>query len=59
MTISSLAPHPVTMSGSNIVISTAVLAKSLDNYEQSGEGIVKMMEQSISPNVGKNIDIKV
>ncbi len=59
MTISSLTPNPVTMSGSNSVIGTAVLAKSLDNYEQSGEGIVKMMEQSVNPNVGKNFDMKV
>ncbi|MBP1754235.1 MAG: putative motility protein [Firmicutes bacterium] len=59
MTISSLTPNPVTMSGSNSVIGTAVLAKSLDNYAQSGEGIVKMMEQSVNPNVGKNFDMKV
>lgn len=59
MTISSLTPSPITMSGSNSVIGTAVLAKSLDSYEQSGEGIVKMMEQSVNPNVGKNFDLKV
>lgn len=59
MTISSLTPNPVTMSGSNAVIGTAVLAKSLDSFEQSGEGIVKMMEQSVNPNVGKNFDMKI
>jgi hypothetical protein len=47
------------MSGSNSKISTAVLAKSLDTYEQSGEGIVKMMELSVMPNVGRNFDLKV
>jgi hypothetical protein len=59
MTISSLTPSPVTMSGSNSVIGTAVLAKSLDSFEQSGAGIVKMMEQSVNPNVGKNFDMTV
>ena len=59
MTITSLTPSPITMSGSNSVIGTAVLAKSLDSYEQAGEGIVKMMEQSVNPNVGRNFDFKV
>lgn len=59
MTISSLTPSSSIMGGSNAVIGTAVLAKSLNTYEQSGESIVKMMEQSVNPNVGKNFDIKV
>ncbi|MDF2484483.1 MAG: putative motility protein [Herbinix sp.] len=59
MTISSLTPSPVTMSGSNSVIGTAVLAKSLNSFEQSGASIVKMMEQSVNPNVGRNFDLKV
>jgi hypothetical protein len=59
MTITSLTPSPVTMSGSNAVIGTAVLAKSLDSFEQSGEGIIQMMEQSVNPNVGKNFDVRI
>ncbi|MDF2906479.1 MAG: putative motility protein [Herbinix sp.] len=59
MTISYLTPSTITMTGSNSKISTAVLAKSLDTYEQSGEGIVKMMELSVMPNVGRNFDLKV
>ncbi len=59
MTISSLTPSPVTMSGSNSVIGTAVLAKSLDSFELSCEGIIKMMEQSVNPMVGQNIDLKI
>ena len=59
MTITSLTPSPVTMSGSSSAVGTAVLAKSLDTFEQSGEGIVKMMEQSVNPNVGRNFDMKV
>ncbi len=59
MTISSITPNPNTMSGSNLVIGTAVLAKSLDSFEQSGEGLVKLMEQSVNPNIGMNIDLKI
>lgn len=40
-------------------ISTAVLAKSLDTIEVSGDNLVKMMELSANPNLGQNIDIKL
>ena len=45
-------------------VSTAVLAKTLDNAEIAGEGIVKLMdaaamERSINPSVGGNIDIRL
>lgn len=59
MTISSLAPTSPTIDRSSTAIGTAVLAKSLNTFEQSGESIVKMMEQSVNPNVGKNFDIKI
>ncbi len=59
MTITTLSPSPVTVAGSNSVIGTAVLAKSLDAFEQSAEGMVRMMEQSVNPNVGKNFDVRI
>ncbi len=59
MNITSLTPSPVSMSGSNSTIGTAVLAKSLDTFEQSGEGLIKMMELSVNPDIGSNIDIRV
>ncbi len=40
-------------------IGTAVLAKNLDNLEAAGDSMVKMMEQSVNPGLGANIDIKV
>lgn len=40
-------------------IGTAVLAKSLDTVEAAGDSMVKMMEQSVNPGLGANIDIKV
>lgn len=41
----------------NTQISAAVLGKSLDTVEDMGDGMIKMMEQSVYPNLGQNIDI--
>ncbi|MBE5963151.1 MAG: putative motility protein [Lachnospiraceae bacterium] len=38
-------------------VSTAVLAMSLDTVEQSGDNMIKMMEQSVNPSLGQNIDL--
>lgn len=40
-------------------VSTAVLSQSLDTLETMGEGMVQMMEQSVNPNVGSNVDIRL
>lgn len=40
-------------------VSVAVAAKNLDQMEDMGEGIKKMMEMSVQPNIGRNIDISV
>lgn len=40
-------------------VSTAVLSKSLDTVEQSGENLIQMMEQSVAPNLGQSIDIRL
>ena len=37
----------------------AMLSKSLDTLEDTGEGLVKLMEQSVTPNVGSNFDMQV
>ncbi|MBQ5735185.1 MAG: YjfB family protein [Lachnospiraceae bacterium] len=34
-----------------------MLSKSLDTLEETGDNMVKMMEQSVTPNLGQNIDI--
>lgn len=39
--------------------STAVLSMSLDMVETAGANMIKMMELSVNPNVGSNIDISV
>ena len=59
-----IATASVGMSQASVMnnIGTAVLAKSLDNMKQSGEGMIDMMnrstmERSVNPNLGSNIDI--
>ena len=37
--------------------STAVLAKNLETLEVQGDAMIKMMEQSVQPHLGQNIDI--
>lgn len=43
----------------NSQISTAVLSKNLDTVEDMGQSMIKMMEQSVYPNLGQNIDVTV
>jgi hypothetical protein len=38
---------------------TAMLSKSLDLVAESGDDFVKMMEQSVNPSLGQNIDIRL
>lgn len=40
-------------------ISIAVLAKSLDTVEDMGDGMQKMMEMSVAPHIGGNIDVSL
>lgn len=40
-------------------VSIAVLKNSMDTVEVSADSMIKMMEQSVTPNVGKTIDIKL
>lgn len=40
-------------------VSIAVLKNSLDTVEVSADSMIKMMEQSITPNIGQTIDIKL
>ncbi len=40
-------------------VGIAVLAKSLDVTEQQGLQLVQMLQQSVQPHLGSNIDIKI
>lgn len=40
-------------------VGTAMLKKSLDTMETTGAGLQKMMESSVTPYLGQNIDYYV
>ena len=40
-------------------VSVQVLSMSLDTLETAGDGMRKMMEMSVNPAIGGNIDISV
>ena len=40
-------------------VGVAVLAKNLDVIEDMSDGMKKMMEWSVNPNLGANIDVSV
>ncbi len=46
-------------SGLKQQVGLAVIAKSLDVTEQNGQQLVQMLQQSVQPNLGGNLDIKV
>ncbi len=40
-------------------VAFAIMDKSLDTVETLGDGMIKMMEASVNPNLGQNIDYSV
>lgn len=58
MDITALSSSLASVSTGND-ISTMLLSKSLDTFEEQGMEMVKMMEQSVSPSVGANIDVRL
>jgi hypothetical protein len=40
-------------------IGIAVLSKSMDNMETMGEGMKKILESSVTPHIGGNVDVTV
>ena len=40
-------------------VGVALLDKSLDTFTDAGDAMTKMMEQSVNPNLGGNIDVSV
>ena len=63
MRIESILPSLSTINVQND-IGVAILSKSLDTVEQTGDSMIKMMERSmlensVNPNIGNNIDILV
>ena len=49
----------ISTSNINNDIQVAMLRKSLDTIETSGAELTKMMEASVTPALGQNIDISI
>lgn len=61
MNITSLGATNISVSDTRNMnaIDISMLKKSLDAVETSGDMITKMMEQSVNPNIGANIDVRL
>lgn len=61
MNITSLGSMNISLSDTQAMnaIDTSILKKSLDLIETNGDMLTKMMEQSVNPNIGANIDIRL
>ena len=58
MDIAALSMQASALQASDMV-SVAVFKKTLETIEGSGENMIKMMEQSVTPHLGQNIDLRV
>jgi hypothetical protein len=58
MDIASIS-NSVSAQNVNNDVQVAMLSKSLDTMEDLGDGITKMMEASVTPYLGQNIDYSV
>lgn len=58
MDIASLSTA-LSMSQVNNDIGVLMLSKQLDTVEVMGDSMIKMMEQSVNPHLGANIDISI
>lgn len=59
MQIAGLSTVTTAAAYANDEISMKVLAQSLDAMEDMGEGMQKMMEMSVAPHIGGNIDVSL
>ncbi len=61
MNINALSSTNVSISDTKSMnmIDISLLKKSLDSVETSGDMITKMMEQSVNPNIGANVDVRI
>lgn len=58
MDIANIMP-PISQGQLMTEIGISVLNKNLDTVEVLGDSMIKMMEQSVTPNLGANIDIRL
>ena len=61
MDIQGLSLASITLSSANVNtdIGMALLSKSLEATDETGAALIEMLEKSVNPMVGQNIDIRI
>lgn len=61
MDIQGLSLASITLSSANVNtdIGMALLSKSLEATDETGSAMIEMLEKSVNPMVGQNIDIRI
>lgn len=61
MDIQGLSLASITLSSANVNtdIGMALLSKSLGATDETGAAMIEMLEKSVNPMVGQNIDIRI
>lgn len=61
MDVMDIAGLSMSMSQSNVLrdVNLALMSDVLDQAEQNSMALTKMMEASVTPNLGQNIDIRL
>ena len=61
MDIQGLSLASITLSSANVNtdIGMALLSKSLEATDETGAAMIVMLEKSVNPMVGQNIDIRI
>lgn len=61
MDIQGLSLASITLSSANVNtdIGMALLSKSLEDTDETGAAMIEMLEKSVNPMVGQNIDIRI
>lgn len=61
MDIQGLSLASITLSSANVNtdVGMALLSKSLEATDETGAAMIEMLEKSVNPMVGQNIDIRI
>lgn len=61
MDVMSIASMSVSMSQSKVMqdVNFALMDNAIEQLEENGAALTKMMEASVTPNLGQNIDISI
>ncbi len=61
MDVMSIANMSISTSQNNVMrdIDIALMDNAMEQFEENGAALTRMMEASVTPNLGQNIDIRL